>query len=238
MGRDQTLRVHLGMTAPSLSGFFFGRSKMSEITDPETLHEHTAEPKPSTSQQSESADNRGARQDRGRLHAVRNSVLNRGLLESLRRYGENPKVLRRMETELRAALRPTGPIGNLLFGRFWACVLRLILVARLEGTGLAPRNPSKNLAAVPSLREGALPILVTPEPENLCAVAENAEAVDPDVFHRLALIARYDRAASREMYKTLGLLLLMRDFGEKGLAEGVRAAAGIKTLDGERGEDG
>jgi hypothetical protein len=211
---------------------------MSKITEPETLHEHTAEPNPSTSQRSESADNRGVRKDRGRLHAVRNSALNRGLLESLRRYGENPKVLRRMETELRAALRPIGPIGNLLFSRFWACVLRLILVVHLEATGLVSRSPSKNSAAVPSLREGALPILVTPEPENVNAVPENAEALEPDVFRRLALIARYDRAASREMYKTLGLLMLMREGGEEGLTEGVRAAAGIKTTDGERGEHG
>jgi hypothetical protein len=196
------------------------------------------EPNPDTSEQAKCEDNRGGRKDRGRLHAVGNSVLSRGLLESLRRYGENPKVLRRMEAELRAALKPTGPVGNLLFGRFWACVLRLILVARLEAMGLTPRNASKNSAAVPLLREGSLPILVTPEPENLYAVPENAEGVEPVVFHRLALIARYDRAASREMYKTLGLLMLMRDLGDKGLAEGVRAAAGIKTLDGERGEDG
>jgi hypothetical protein len=53
------------------------------------------------------------------------------------------------------------------------------------------------------------------------------------MFRRLALIARYDRAAGKEMYRTLGLLMLMRDDGEIGLASGIRAAAGIKAHDGE-----
>jgi hypothetical protein len=181
----------------------------------------------------------GGRTDQGRLHAVRNSVLSRGLLETLCRCGENRRSLRRMEAELRAVLKPTGPLGNLLFGRFWSCVLRLILVARLEEAGLAPKRNSKSPMAVPSLREGSMPILVTAEErEDVPAVSVTVEALEPDLFRRLALIAGYDRAASREMYKTLGLLMLMRDLGEKGLAEGVRAAAGIKTLDGERGEDG
>jgi hypothetical protein len=177
----------------------------------------------------------GGRTDQGRLHAVRDSVLSRGLLETLTRYGENPRKLRRMEVELRTVLRPAGPLGNLLFGRFWSCVLRLILVALLEETGLAPRrNASKRPMAVPLLREGSMPVLLTEEEhQDLTAVSGTVEALEPDMFRRLALIARYDRAASKEMYRTLGLLMLMRDDGEKGLASGIRAAAGIKALDGE-----
>ena len=181
------------------------------------------------------AQKNGGRTDQGRLHAVRDSVLSRGLLETLTRYGENPRKLRRMESELRAVLKPQGPVGNLFFDRFFSCVLRLILVARLEETGLAPRsNASKRPMAAPSLREGSMPVLVTGEEhEDLTAVSGTVEALEPDLFRRLALIARYDRAASREMYRTLGLLMLMRDDGERGLASGIRAAAGIKALDEE-----
>jgi hypothetical protein len=140
-----------------------------------------------------------------------------------------------MEAGLRKALKPEGPIGNLLFGRFWSCVLRLILVARLEETGLAPRrNAAKKHMATASLREGFMPVLVTEEdPENSSAMSADIEALEPDLFHRLALIARYDRAASREMYRTLFLLTLLRDNGDEGLLGGIRVAAGIKTVDGE-----
>jgi hypothetical protein len=175
------------------------------------------------------------RKDKGRLHAVRDSVLSRGLLEILTRYGENPRKLRRMEAELRADLRPAGPLGNLIYGRFWSSVLRLILGARLEETGLAPRdNASTRPTGAPTLREGLMPILeTTNERVDLPAVLRTGEVVEPDLFRRLALIARYDRAASKEMYRTLALLILMRDDGEKGLASGIRAATGIKTVDGE-----
>ena len=79
-----------------------------------------------------------------------------------------------------------------------------------------------------------MPVLLTGEEhEALPAGSETVEALEPDMFRRLALIARYDRAASKEMYRTLGLLTLMSDDGEKGLASGIRAAAGIKALDGE-----
>jgi hypothetical protein len=177
----------------------------------------------------------GGRTDQGRLHAVRDSVLSRGLLETLTRYGENPRKLRRMEAELRTELKPKGPLGKLLFGRFWSCVLRLILLSRLEEIGLAPRrNAAKRPMEVPSLHEGSMPVLVTTEEqEHLTAVSGTVEALEPDTFRRLALIARYDRAASREMYRTLGLLILMRDGGESGLASGIRSAAGIKAVDGE-----
>jgi hypothetical protein len=105
------------------------------------------------------------------------------------------------------------------------------LVARLEEKGLVTgRNASKRPLAVPSLREGSMPVLLTGEEhEDLIAASETVEALEPDMFRRLALIARCDRCASKEMYRTLGLLMVMRDDGEKGLASGIRAAAGIKA---------
>ena len=172
----------------------------------------------------------GGRTDQGRLHAVRDSVLCRGLQETLSRYGENPRTLRRMKADLRTALKPKGPLGNLLFDRFWCCVLRLILVGHLEETGLAPRRTaSQNSPLIPSLHEGALPTLVLPAGSgDLTGDHKSLELLDADVLRRLALVSRYDRAAGREMYRTLAFLLLMQDRGEAGLANWARATIGAR----------
>ncbi len=182
----------------------------------------------------------GGRTDQGRLHTVRDSVLSRGLLETLCRRGENRRSLRRMEAELRAELKPTGPLGNLLFSRFFSCVLRLILVSRLEDIGSIPtRLPSKDGVAILSLHEGSVPILVTHSEDNGESSGPNKpEPFNQDLLHRLALVARYDRSASREMYRTLGFLLVLRDAGGKGLTAAIRAAAGIKTFETEDGNNG
>jgi hypothetical protein len=47
-----------------------------------------------------------------------------------------------------------------------------------------------------------------------------------------ALTARYDRAASRELYRTFGLLVMMRRDGEAGLESWVRTIAGIRSENG------
>ena len=168
------------------------------------------------------------RKDRGQKHAVRGSVLSRPLLEALTESGENTRTLRRLEADCRSELRPKGALGRLFFDRFWQCVLRLILLARLEARGLDPKR-SKPVGTA-SLHEGFMPVLVTEEePENQSAISV-AETLD---LQRLVLIARYDRAASREMFRCLGLLILMRDSGDKGLVSGVRSTVGIKALDGE-----
>jgi hypothetical protein len=179
------------------------------------------------------------RTDQGKPHAVRDSILSRGLLETLCRNGENRRSLRRMEAELRAELKPTGPLGNLLFSRFWSCVLRLILVSRLEDIGLITNTaPSKDGVAIPCLHEGSVPILVTSSEDNeVSGDPKKPEPFDQALFHRLALVARYDRSASREMYRTLGFLLVMRDGGGKGVTAAIRAIAGIKELEAEDGKN-
>jgi hypothetical protein len=189
----------------------------------------------SAEQNDERADDRNLRADRVRLHVVRHSVLSRSLLEGLVRHGENIRTLRGIEKELRSALKPTGAIGRLFFDRFWSSVLRLILVARLEGEGIVPRgSASKNSPLIPSLHEGAVPTLIVPvEPGDLTGNNKSPELLDTDVFQRLALASRYDRGAGREMYRTLALLLLMRDRGEAGLENWVRATIGVRHEDGE-----
>jgi hypothetical protein len=145
-----------------------------------------------------------------------------------------------MESELRAALKPQGALGRLLFDRFWESVLRLILVARLEEDGLASRGiAARNSASMPSLREGPLPILVVPEDGDASKDdPERAFDFDPEVFRRLSLIARYDRSAAREMYRAMSLLLTMRSEGQTGLENWVRATAGVKNGIGKDNKNG
>ncbi len=181
---------------------------------------------------------KGGRTDRGRLHARQDSPLSRGLLETLCKCGENRRSLRRMEAELRAELKPAGPLGKLLFDRFWSCVLRLIFGSHLEGKGLFTSAVPSKSSAVPYLQDGPVPILVTQtQDNNVTDDPKESEVMDQDLFQRLALIARYDRSASREMYRTLGFLLVMRDGGGKGLTAAVRAAAGIKECAVEGGNN-
>ena len=170
------------------------------------------------------------RTDRGRAHAMRDSLLSRRLLETLTHYGENLRTLRRLEAGYRSDLRPKGPLGRLFFDRFWLCILRLILLGHLEARGLTPRkNSLKEPMATPSLSEGFMPVLVTgEEPENSSAISADVEALEPDLFHRLVLIGRYDRSVSREMFRYLSLLILMRDGGEKGLARAIGQSPGSR----------
>src|SRR5579863_3009754 len=141
------------------------------------------------------------RSDRGRLHVAGKAVLSRGLLETLYRFGENPRVLRRMEAELRAALQPSGPIGALMFARFFSSVLRLMICSRLEEELLTSnQETTRKSASGAFIREGPLPVLVSPDPSESECSPEKIEALDSEIFDRLALLSRYDRSASREMY--------------------------------------
>ena len=67
---------------------------------------------------------------------------------------------------------------------------------------------------------------------------EKTIVFDSDVFRRLALIARYDRSAAREMYRTMSLLLIMRSEGEAGLENWVRATVGVKNEIGKDNKNG
>ena len=71
----------------------------------------------------ERADDRNLPAGRVRSHVGRHSVLSRNLLKALVRHGENARTLRRIEKELRSALKPTGAIAS--------SPLRSILVQRL-----------------------------------------------------------------------------------------------------------
>jgi hypothetical protein len=149
------------------------------------------------------------------------------LLETLRRNGQNLKPLRAMEKTLRETLRPAGPLADLFFDKFWASVLRLTLSSLLEESATTRSDAEIfGAARLPQIHRRSEPMLSEFESdgESNRGLANS----DADILHRLSLLGRYDAAASREMYRCLSLLLVLRDEGDPGLIEWAKAAAGIK----------
>lgn len=179
------------------------------------------------------------RKDQGKLHATRNSVLSRGLLEALRHHGQNIRQLRDMERALRSTLRPHGPLGELFFGRFWISILRLILASLLEEKGLTQKSAqSPRKLGIPELHNEFEPVLIIPEKEDDLSGQTGAPLFDAELVHQLSLIARYNRAASREMYRSLSLLLVLRGQGdESGLLNWAAAMVGIKLTSKDNPHD-
>lgn len=162
------------------------------------------------------------RTDSGKLHRVKHGILSREALSALVQAGEDRKTLRRLERQYRAALRPIGPFDNLFFDlffdRFWASYLRLTLIGRLETQLFAGRSVRKSKPESLALVTGRLPTLVSQHPDGqpVEAMLLNEE-LPPDLLRGLVLAQRYDRHHSREMYRCLALLLLMRHGGEAAL---------------------
>ena len=157
------------------------------------------------------------RTDSGKLHRVRHGILSREALDALVQVGEDRKTLRRLERQYRAALRPIGPFGNLFFDRFWSSYLKLILVGRLETQLFTGKSVSKSKSASWALVPGRLPTLVSQQSDQPVDAIPSNEELDPDLMRGLLLAQRYDRHHSREMYRSLALLLLLRRGGEAAL---------------------
>lgn len=170
-------------------------------------------------------DVRKKRADAGKVHRPK-SIFSRGLVATLRRNGANVKELRVIERGLREMLCPEGPLAELFFDKFWACVLRLMLCGQLEGLPAAAESDVSSSHRLPQLRRGFEPMLSQFDDANVNRSSPTTS--DTDLLHRLSLIARYDRAASRELYRCLSLLLVLRDQGEAGLSDWAVATAGIK----------
>jgi hypothetical protein len=179
---------------------------------------------------------RRKRKDKGGLHACRHGVLSMHLLTALSDVGENPKNMRRLERKFRAALQPAGELGALLFDRWWSCYLRLVLVARLEARAVATRTPGEGRTTpVPVLAPGKVPTLVLPSGPNGAGDSKGAEGgLSPEIFRQLALVQRYDRHFSREMYRALALLLIMKKDGEVGLEHWVRSTLAPMKIDSKK----
>ena len=158
------------------------------------------------------------RRDSGKLHRMRHGILSREALDALVQVGEDRRTLRRLERQYRSALRPTGPFGDLFFDRFWSSYLKLILVGRLETQLFAGKSADKSESVSLALTPGHLPTLVSQNPDSQPAEAIlSNEELPPDLLHRLVLAQRYDRHHSREIYRSLALLLLLRRGGEAAL---------------------
>ena len=157
------------------------------------------------------------RADQGHLHASRHAVLSRFPLEALQRLGEDIKKYRRIERRFRETLKPEGEIGRFLFDRFISCYYRCVMAARVEANSISRTATSASPSAVmPSLHERDVPTLVLQD-------GERSDSINvifpPDLFRELVLIQRYDRHFSREMFRALRLLLVLRDSGEEGLQQ-------------------
>jgi hypothetical protein len=155
------------------------------------------------------------RADRGHLHATRHGVLSRCPLEALQKLGEDIRKIRRLERRYRESLKPVGAIGLMVFDRFWSSYTRLLLAARIETSlivpGVASADPHK---APPQLNELEVPTLVFSDKSEVVSITQILPA---DLTRELALIQRYDCHFSRELYRSLHLLLVMREGGEDGL---------------------
>jgi hypothetical protein len=56
--------------------------------------------------------------------------------------------------------------------------------------------------------------------------ASIAASLPPDIFRELVLVQRYDRHFGHDMFRTLSLLLTMRDGGEDALRQSIELMLG------------
>jgi hypothetical protein len=164
-----------------------------------------------------------SRKDKNRLHTTRHGVLSRYPLEALASLGENTRNLRRIARKFREELKPSGILANTLFDRFFSSYLRCLLAARAEAATFAPIDqPAGEPRHFVSLKERDVPTLVIEDSSGA------GEAHLPaDLLRQLALAARYDAHFSKEMYRALALLLVLRNGGEAALDQCVGKILGV-----------
>jgi hypothetical protein len=196
------------------------------------LIQASAETPPHAPEKSDSSRNEGVeksqkiavtRTDKNRLHTARHGVLSRYPLEALAHLGENVRSLKRIERKFRAELKPSGILADVLFDRFFSSYLRCVLAARAEATAFAPIDqPAGESRLITSLKERELPTLVVQDFNGTSDARLSA-----DLLGQLALAARYDAHVSKEMYRALGMLLILRSGGEAALEQCVGKILGV-----------
>jgi hypothetical protein len=168
--------------------------------------------------------NRRARKDKNRLHATHHGILSRHPLQALILNGENIRELRRTKRLLHNELRPRGVLGEILFDRAWSSYLRCTLISRSEANIFAPENQSLDGGhRGPILREANLPTLVYSD-------AQLLNNFSGELLKHLAVVQRYDSHFSREFYRSVGMLLAMRDAGDPGLTEELAKVVGRNQI--------
>lgn len=198
----------------------FNEQSTSEYSSRESAVAAERSPEPSQKARARSPK---ARKDKQRLHVMRHAVLSQFPLQALARLGENVRPLRRMERQLRAELKPSGMLGDMLFDRGWSSYLRCLLAARAEETAMLPNLHGRDLPAqTPRIEEGEIPILMFESSETM------EQNLSPYLFRQLLLVQRYDSHFSREAFRCFGLLLLLKNGGEAGLQQFIEKALGIR----------
>lgn len=103
----------------------------------------------------------------------------------------------------------------MFFDRFFSSYLRCVLAARAEATAFAPiGQPAGESRLITSLKERELPTLVFQESGGISEARMSA-----DLLRKLALAARYDVQVSKEMYRALAMLLILRSGGDAALEQ-------------------
>ncbi len=132
--------------------------------------------------------------------------------------------LKRVERRFHAELKPVGILGTFWFDDFWSSYLRCLLAGRVEGRVVAPINePTGQQSCGPSVKDGELPVLIRQDDGII------RETLARDLLGHLALVARYHRHFSRQMYRALAMLLVLRSRGETGLEECIRRMLGLEN---------
>jgi hypothetical protein len=156
---------------------------------------------------------REPRTDKGKLHRRRNGLLSKHPLQALARRGENIREICKQERSLSQLLQPPGPLGKILFDRFWSSFLRCLLIdcveAELLGSG---QRQGVTVREIPRLLIEKMPTLAY-------GSIDDRDNADAEVVKYLALTQRYDAHYSGEFYRTLGLLLALKNGGTTGLTE-------------------
>jgi hypothetical protein len=189
-------------------------------TDPELPQLDDNEPKATGG----SSSGRRPRKDKNCVHAMHHGILAAQPFQALIRLGENAKRLRRIERTFRTELKPTGAVAGLLFDRFWSSYLRCLMAARFESSILIPIKSPEREEQTPTLRQGENPVLIWQEGDLTSELT-----LSQSVFRELVLVERYDRHFSRELYRSLCALLLLRDGGH--INEGFSVARMLGTKD-------
>ncbi len=163
------------------------------------------------------------RKDHARLHVMRHGVLSKYPLETLRRLGENVRSLRKLQQLFWKELEPRGVVGATIFDQFFSSYLRCLLAAKAEGEAFSAHSEFADSEPVEfSIRQGELPELVCTEREPIVA------NLSPKLLQSMLIVQKYHARFSGEMYRSLAILLLMRDGDSEALTSYI---SGLARLD-------
>jgi hypothetical protein len=194
-----------------------------EPNDPARIKPETGLPNCHENNQSDAQTQGRARKDKNHVHSSRHGILCRDPLEILVSLGENKRRLRKIEKNFLAELKPSGTIANVIFDRMFSCYLRCLLAAKLEARALNPvDSPGPHGGRrVARISAEELPTLIFSD-----ETQHHLQNLSSDLWSQIALVQKYDSHFSREFFRSLGLLLVLKTSGEAGLAKCIGKALG------------